>query len=62
MAINNQVVDIRAYKPSLNKDGRRYKLINVHDPVIDRHVLGMVSLGHSTDELKAVVTAENFKG
>ena len=46
-----EAIYIRAYKPSLNKDGGRYKLPDVYDPVIDRHFAGKVNHpGHSADE------------
>ena len=46
-----EAIYIQAYKPSLNKDGGRYKLPNVYNPVIDRHFAGKVNHpGHSADE------------
>ena len=47
-----EAVYIRAYQPSLNKDGGgggAYKLPKVYDPLIDRHVI-KVKTGQSADE------------
>ena len=33
-----EAIYIRAFQPSLNRDGGRYKLPNVYDPLIDRYV------------------------
>ena len=44
-----EAIYIRAYQPSLNKDGGRYKLPKVYDPLIDLHVI-KVKTGQSADE------------
>ena len=44
-----EAIYIRANELSLNKDGGRYKLPKVYDPLIDRHVI-KVKTGQSADE------------
>ena len=44
-----EAIHIRANQPSLNKDGGRYKLPKVYDPVITSHFKSVRS-GHSADE------------
>nr|XP_054774799.1 uncharacterized protein LOC129282974 [Lytechinus pictus] len=44
-----EAIYIRAFRPSLNRDGGRYKLPNVYDPIID-HYVTKVKSGHIADE------------
>ena len=44
-----EAIYIRAFKPSLNRDGGRYKLPNIYDPIIDRYV-SKIKSGHIVDK------------
>jgi len=44
-----EAIYIKANRPSLNKDGGRYKLPDVYDPIISQH-LGKVKSGQSAEE------------
>ena len=46
-----EAIYIRALQPSLNRDGGRYKLPRVYDPVLRRYVTsGRVQKGHIPEE------------